>query len=448
MDKLKALLEQFDLDNYLGDLMTMGVFSIDDLCTLNDKEILDIVGTKGNPDYLALSNLIATVNRRYKIRNSTDKEEEEPSIEKVVKKSANKTAKPSSVSEYSAEKDIFGLGAIALGIVLLIAGYVKEGLYFNDMLFYFIGFMIATLVGLYLIKPEYFSYKPSLLFIGSLTLFSFSLFFLLCESSYKGDITYFDINYASTGSIVCTTITMLISFASAYNLLNKTASKNDDNNAPNKTNNTEGEKEETSSQRILEDKQGTTKAKETESASNKDVENEELLTKSTSSETINISTVKEEPNITPTNKNELPDRIRWGTMINGKTFRFAWIVSYISLPISILLNFVILMSCLSYDDPDLLFVSLTLGSIIFSVITVLGLFVFKHYSYICIQINSVITLIFGMVLLINQTIIYFNYPNISQNQSFSFAILYILTIFLLHGLSLWYFYNRKECFNR
>ena len=49
MDKLKALLEHYELDKYLGDLMTMGVFSIEDLSKLHDEDVLEILGSKDNP---------------------------------------------------------------------------------------------------------------------------------------------------------------------------------------------------------------------------------------------------------------------------------------------------------------------------------------------------------------------------------------------------------------
>lgn len=66
MDKLKALLEHYELDKYLGDLMTMGVFSIEDLSKLHDEDVLEILGSKDNPVFIKLSNLISTVARRYK----------------------------------------------------------------------------------------------------------------------------------------------------------------------------------------------------------------------------------------------------------------------------------------------------------------------------------------------------------------------------------------------
>lgn len=450
MEKLKALLTQFNLDKYLGDLMTMGVFSIEDLCTLDEEDVLEIIGIKDNPDYDTLSNLVIKVKRRYKSRSNSDNNERIEPLSKAIKNAfENKKTKVNHDSEYSAKKDIFGLCAIVLGVVILIVGYVKEGLYFDDMLLYFLGFTLLTLVGIYLIKPEYFFYGPSLLLVFSLTLFSFSLFFILCESCYSGDITDFDMYDASAGATIFLIASLIISFLSTYNLLNKIdVLKKGGNNRTNNLHIKTEEKSDITPSSNETDQQKILESKGNETVPTNVVLGEKHLTESFSTcSFINENIGKEEPYESLPKNLETTDRLRWSTRINGKSFRYAWFVSYFFLPLSLMLNFVFLISCLSYSDPDLFYISLVIGSIIFSVMTFSGLFVFKHYSYICIQITFIISLISGVLSLINQTVMYFSYPYISKSQYFYFAIIYSLTLILFNVLSLWYFYKRKEFFN-
>lgn len=203
MEKLKALLEYYELDKYLGDLMTMGVFSVEDFCKLNDEDAMEIIGSEKHPDYLKLTKLISTVARRHK-KDKKYSEPEPVAVEPVEKKEATyMDSVPVRASEESIPNRILlGLAVITLGIVLLLVGYSKEGLFFNDMLLYFIGFIVSSFVGAYLIKEELLSTTRNLVFAGSLALSAFSLYYMLCEGCWRGRLKYFDLKEAGVGPIL------------------------------------------------------------------------------------------------------------------------------------------------------------------------------------------------------------------------------------------------------
>lgn len=201
MDKLKALLEHYELDKYLVDLMTMGVFSIEDLCKLHDEDVLEILGSEENPDFIKLSNLISTVARRYKKEEpqfASEPEKVEP-VEKREAPASTERPAPDAVSDSISGRTLLGFASIALGVVLLFVGYNKKRLYFDDMLLYFIGFIAASFVGAYLVKKELVSTPRNLIFSGSLAVTAFSVYNLLCEGCWSGRLSSFDFEDAGAG---------------------------------------------------------------------------------------------------------------------------------------------------------------------------------------------------------------------------------------------------------
>lgn len=279
----------------------------------------EFLGSKENPDYAKLLNLISTVARRYKkdepqivtehvVIQPIVRNEETNEVIKTMHESAPKTI---------SGRTLLGYAAIALGVVLLFVGYRKDELCFDCMLLYFIGFVISSFVGVYLVKKELVSTPRNLVFSGSLVATAFSLFYLLCETCWYG-FSSFDLDDAGTGSKVFFIASVVVTCFLGWKFY-----KADESESP------------------------------TDVTSNKSA-------KSTDT-----------------------DRIRWNTELDGYTYKFAWLVSYVGMLCSALVCAIVTFNLLDAYDPEVLPLCLFGGSAVLSFTAACGLFRFKHYGYDC-----------------------------------------------------------------
>ena len=385
MDKLKALLEHYELDKYLGDLMTMGVFSIEDLSKLHDEDVLEILGSKDNPVFIKLSNLISTVARRYKKEEpkaSPEPEKVEP-VEKREALASNERPAPDAESDSISGRTLLGFAAIALGVVLLFVGYNNERLYFDDMLIYFIGFIAASFVGAYLVKKELVSLTKNLIFAGALTMTAFSLYYLLCESCYLGRLYNFDLEDAGAGPIVFFIAAVVVNCILGLKFYKTDVEVDSTGNAPEKP-------------------------------------------------VVSTDT----------------DRIRWNTEIGGYRYRFAWFIAYIGIPCSALLCTIATLNMFDTYDPDWLSICLFGGSAILSVIAACGLFRFKFYGYVCIILNYILGIILEAIIIFGQISIY-NYSSsrYARDAAINGIVSGCIRIFI--AILCWvYFSHRIESFDK
>lgn len=385
MDKLKALLEHYELDKYLGDLMTMGVFAIEDLCKLHDEDVLEILGSEENPDFIKLSNLISTVARRYK------KEEPLVSPEPVIVEPVAREEEPvhterpaQNVAQDSIPgRTLLGFAVIAIGVVLLFVGYNNERLYFDKMLMYFIGFIAASFVGAYLVKKELVSTPRNLVFSGALAVTAFSFYKLLCDGCRYGRIERFDLDRAGTGPIVFFVAAVIVTCILGWRFYKVDS---------------EGESAD-----------GT-------------------------SGTPAVSTDT--------------DRIRWNTEIGGYRYRYAWFIAYIGMPCSAVLCAIATLNMFDTYDPDWLSICLFGGSAILSGIAACGLFRFKHYGYVCIILNYILGIILEAIIIFGQISIYnYSYSRYTRDAAMNGIVSGCISIFI--AILCWvYFSHRKESFDK
>ncbi len=127
------------------------------------------------------------------------------------------------------------------------------------------------------------------------------------------------------------------------------------------------------------------------------------------------------------------DRIYWDTVINGMTFRLAWLISYIGLPIGLTLTLGLLFATHSVS----LLTLILLVNFFITFLTFIGLYRFKRYSYISLMISYWLNLITSII-----TFFIF-IPFVDARNIFGMLISVCITIPFIY-----YFYKRKNVFYR
>lgn len=121
-------------------------------------------------------------------------------------------------------------------------------------------------------------------------------------------------------------------------------------------------------------------------------------------------------------------RVAWSTVIDGKSFKFAFFYSYVGLPIGFLFSFFLFIAA-SSSMKILAFVYLIQISVQLIIMT--GLYKFKYYAYLILMINHIGAMFLNTILLM----LLFKFDSIS----------YIVQI-ITNSIIVYYFYSRGDAY--
>lgn len=187
LNKLEQLLDYNELSYILGDLMTFGVFSIEDLSKLTSEDIDKLEIGKDSEDYRKLNKIIKQISSRYRCTVNEVHKEQQPSIEKnrnsinskeTIENISNKTT---SVSALEIQK-IIAIGCFVVATIILMIGININGFNLEYLIPYIIGFITLISTGLYLLNKELLLKKSNL----AKALMSIGFFILILGIIYSG----------------------------------------------------------------------------------------------------------------------------------------------------------------------------------------------------------------------------------------------------------------------